>query len=572
MQKMPVTYHHKRQLIINELQICLYQVSRLRVLQKHIILLFFFFSLISCSENKITSKLQTAEDLLWSRPDSCILFLKNLDFSTMSTKDIYVCALYNEHAMLKVNQGIEDNSKLLGLKDYFEKTNNHRYAGEACYIIGRNLELEQNLPMATFYQKEAETHLLQADNVPAQLLGMVYYCLGGCSEYERLFDVANEYYQEALSYFMMSGDSLYISSAYRDVAKTLPGEYDKALILLDSAYLYLPSTAWKGYKLELDMNRRHHVLHEEPDQYIGIYHTLCDSLQIIRYAAVLCDYYLNKGQLDSALFYLTASVLDTANSTWSKENYLSNKASYYYGTGMKDSAFFVLRDLHLWQTEEIETSAHTRSYMVEQRYDAERERADRIKAEADKHKAHLIIIIVCISAMLLMGILLLLLKQERMKKRQKEEHNRMLMEQLRLKQGHLQKQLKMRLNLSSELKMQKSQGRKFSIETYQHLMSNIVFISPEQWKTLQKEFDIAYAGLLTNLSAKYSQLTDTDRLYIALIVLGCGNEEISELVNVSAQSVRNRKMLLKQHVNANCNIEIWLKTEVEATLSAFTNL
>ena len=81
-------------------------------------------------------------------------------------------------------------------------------------------------------------------------------------------------------------------------------------------------------------------------------------------------------------------------------------------------------------------------------------------------------------------------------------------------------------------------------------------------------------SLITEKTKSNMYLKDIykDRLYIELIVLGCDNEEISELVNVSAQSVRNRKMLLKQHVNANCNIEIWLKTEVEATLSAFTNL
>lgn len=507
----------------------------------------------------------TAEKLLWADADSCLSYLNCIDLSLMTKHDSCVCILLREHAALKVYSGLDTDSLLHTLKDYFEAEGDYRYAGEACYVIGRYLQDQQVLPLSMFYYKAAEELLTLAHSVPDQLAGAVYYGMGSCAEYERLFEIAIGYYRKALPYFIESNDSLYISCTYRDIAKLSTGSVEEDILILDSADNYLPQNAWLGYQLDLEINRKHFFFKEDPSQYIPLYQTLCDSLGVYQYSAILFQYYLDKTMLDSASYYLCISELDTANSTWSKESYLYNKACYQEALGSKDSAIAVLKNLHLWQTSEIEASAHTRAYMVEQRYDAERERADRIKAEADKHRAHLIIIIVCISALLLVSFLLIVLQRERMKKRQKEEHNRMLMEQLRLKQEHLQKQLKLRLNISSELKKQKSSGKKLTEASYNQLLSSVVFLNPCHWNNLMQEFDVAYAGLLTQLSNSYS-LSDVDRLYVVLIVLGCSTSEISELANVTLQSVSNRKQRLKQHVKANGNIEEWLNEAVKTNM------
>lgn len=533
-----------------------YQVDRRRVPRLTLGAVLTALFVVSCSKSEIASELKIAEDFLWNNPEMCISYIDGLDYSKMTEHDSCVCALEREHAKFKVEYGLENDSTVMALKDYFETQGDHRYAGEACYIIGRDLVIKQSLPMATFYQKAAEEHLLKADQVPNQLLGMVYYGLGRSAEYERLFEVANEYFQKSLPFFLASGDSLYISCAYRDIAKSNVGSADYSLMLFDSAAQYLPSVASAALRIEIEKSRLNCFLLVDSTEYIRIYHKLCDSLHIYQHATELCQYYLENDKLDSARYYLELSEPDTAKSTWNKEHFLYNKACYLSEIGKKDSAISVLKALHLWQTEEIEASAHTRAYMVEQRYDAERERADRIEAEAGKRRAHLIILIGAASATLLIVVLLLLLKQERMKKQQKAE-------QLQHKQHLLQEQLKMRLNVSAELKKQRSTGRRFTEETYNQILSSVVFLNPSHWETLMKEFDFAYAGLMTNLSSHY-KLTDVDRLYVVLIILGCSNEDISELVNVSIQSVKNRKILLKQHLNTEDSLEKFLMREVDA--------
>lgn len=583
----------KRILIISQLQFQKHPIFIRPVFLLSLGVVFSLFSFSSCSQSHLSDEIAEAEELLWSAPDSCLAFLEGLDYSTLSEYDSCVCALQREHALFKVQYGLEDDSNVMALKDYFEAQGDHRYAGEACYIVGRNLVLQQNLPMATFYQKAAEEHLLNAKRVPAQLLGLVYYGLGKTAEYERLFEVANEYNTKALPYFLASGDSLYISCAYRDIAKSNVWGVDYSVEMLDSAAQYLPTTAGNGYRLEIEKTRVLCFLNEDSTQFLQIYHSLCDSLHIYQHAAILCQHYLDNHRLDSAAYYLALSELDTINSTWSKEHYLFNKARYYHEIGRKDSAYFILRDLHLWQTEEIEASAHTRAYMVEQRYDAERERADRIEAEADKHRAHLIIFIVCISALLLTALLLMLLQREHMKKireealakaemeRMKVEHeyqkqqllqkHENLRKQLLLRQQNLQDQLKLRLSITSEMKKQRSRGEKFTESAYNRLISAAVFLSREQLDQLKEDFDAAYAGLLANLSARY-KLTSTDTFYIVLITLGCSINEISELANVSAHSVGNRKQMLRQHVGADCNIDDWLRAEVDAHMKRVLEL
>lgn len=142
----------------------------------------------------------------------------------------------------------------------------------------------------------------------------------------------------------------------------------------------------------------------------------------------------------------------------------------------------------------------------------------------------------------------------------------MLLEQLRLRQQHLQKQLRTRLSISAELKKQRSNGQKFTEATYKQLLSSVVFVNADYRENLIKEFDSAFAGLLCHLSSLY-KLSDLDQLFIVMIALGCTTNEISELANVTTHSVGNRKQRLRQLVGADCNIDEWLQREVDACLT-----
>lgn len=95
---------------------------------------------------------------------------------------------------------------------------------------------------------------------------------------------------------------------------------------------------------------------------------------------------------------------------------------------------------------------------------------------------------------------------------------------------------------------------------------HVAYVRPGHWEQLVADFDAAYAGLLSKLSARYSALTETDKLYIVVIVLGCTTKEICQIMNVTQQSASNQKQRLKLHLDADNNIDDWLHAEVAAHL------
>lgn len=526
----------------------------------------------SCQKSHFSAELQHAEDLLWSNPANCVTFLDSLEKTDLTEYDKNVCALFREHAMMKIMRGLEDDSLLFALKDYFESKQDYRYAGEANYIIGRNYGIYQNTPLATFYLKTAEEYLIQVSPTQNRLLGSTYYSLGKSAEADRIFEIANDYYHKALPYFIDNNDSLYISCAYRDLAKS-GSSPSESLVMIDSALSFSVAPRLFVYHLESEITK-YKILQTHSPRVVLDYHLLCDSLHFQTYATELFDYYFSLHQLDTAYHYLTLSALDTANSYWSKEHYLFNKACYLAEVGQKDSAIEVLKDLHLEQTAEIENSSFARAYMVEQRYDAERERTEKEKVLTEKRHAHTYIILICVATLLLTITLLLLLQRERQLKQEREKQLQLQQEQLQLqqkqlelrqeqleiKQTSLQQQLRQRLDVSTALKRHKVKRQKANEEVYDELLADVVFLKPESWSGVLTAFDEAYYGLLTNLSSTVTGLSDVDQLYIAMIILGFTTEDISLLTNVSNQSVWNRKHMLRQRlgIDGSSEVEDWL--------------
>lgn len=511
------------------------------------LMIFAILAMCSCTKTDSPSYLQTAEDLLWKDPDSCLVFLDSLEQELLSEHDAHVFELMHEHANFKINHVLEDDNALFVLKEYFESINDYRHAGETNYIIGRNLVVHQNSPLGTFYLKAAEENLLEIKDAPSRILGLIYYSLGDCAEQDRLFEIANEYYKKALPLFIASGDSLYISCTYRDIAKTDTGFTAISLAQLDTALLMTPKSVGYEYSLQIEANKYLYFLRTDSITAIKDYHILCDSLNLYIYANNLTDYYLSKHDLEQAYHYLTLSALDTANSYWSLEHYLFNKATYLSEIGLKDSAIAVLQDLHLRQTEEIESSAFTRSYMVEQRYDAERERSAKLQAQAEKRQALLLLLLIAAALLIIIAGLLFLWWREVINKQHKKEQMQHIAEQMQLKQKYLQEKLQQRVAISAKLRKYDTKHEKFTEATYKRLISELVFLDPKQWEQLLRDYDQAYAGFLSHLTGMY-HLTETDQIYIALITLGCSVEDICLLTQTNPQSVWNRKSILKQHL------------------------
>ncbi len=526
------------------------------------IAIFTLFICISCSKTSLHPSLIVAEDLLWKNPDSCLTYLSNIDTLHYSSREKMVRALWMEHAKMKVNYGLEEDSTIAKIRDYFEGKKDSRYAGEANYIFGRNLLIRGQQTLSTYYLKQAEEWLSQTKNVRSQLFGAVYYSLALCSEDERLFAIANEYHQQAIPYFIDSKDSTYISCCYRDMARALETDSSKQLAYIDSALAYIGHKQHIAYRLEEEVIKYLFIQKKDTPLVWSHYHVLCDSFQIKRHASHLINHYLAHNKLDSAYTYLHIFETDTMNSVWSKEHFLYQKAQYQAAIGLKDSAIQTLQALHNWQTTEIENSAYIRAYMVEKRYDVEREQRGKEKIESRRKQTMIWLILIAVTACFIISTILIISHQRQIRqqqeKQQQEERNSFLEKELALKRKHLQQQLQQRIYVSSQLKKHLFKKKELDEASLRALSSTIIFLNREQETQLVNEFEQTYPHFLTELRQSHPKLTDGDCLYIALIALGCSTEDISILLNVSNQTIWNRKGTLRQHLGISENVDDWL--------------
>lgn len=504
------------------------------------------------------------DDLLWNSPDSCLHCLEQMDYSTWNRHQQQIWVLKHEHARMKLNHGIEDDSVVIRLKEYFEGKKDYQHAGEACYLLGRNIAVE-NAPLATYYLKRAEAAFDQCENGYPIMIGMTYYSLGMCEEDNRLFEVARNYYCKALPY--MQSNPYYAACAYRNIFRCSDETDSQVNSFIDSALLYARLTPYEDIIREIEIIKYDNLLQFDTSLIFENEKYLCDSLGYYVYANKLAEHYLNNNLLDSAQYYIDLLALDTANSVWSKEHYYYLQAQHLSAIGKKDSAIIVLQDLHNRQTAEIENSAYTRMYMVEQHYDAERERAGKEKAQLQRRIAYLVVVILMVLMVLGAGVLIYRWQRERAQALLLAEQNKHLQDIILQKRKALHKQLLVRIEISKNFRKQMMAGNHLTAEQLEKVIQDTLYFDQEHWQAFAREFDDAYDNLLVRIAQTYQSVSVQDLQYIALVVTGCDTESISLILNLSNRTIWNRKHRIRQHLNLpqDTDLDEWLRNRITPT-------
>ncbi len=100
---------------------------------------------------------------------------------------------------------------------------------EQYYQSGTSSNHTSHYEESTYYLKQAEDALLQAEPSELQpkeqarrnrLLGLTWFHLGNTSESEMLYDIAQEYYKKSIPMLDPAEDALFLTCAYRDIART----------------------------------------------------------------------------------------------------------------------------------------------------------------------------------------------------------------------------------------------------------------------------------------------------------------------------------------------------------------
>ena len=309
-------------------------------------------TMLSCKHHKDSNIINTADDLLWENPDSCIAYIQAIEKPTSKYTQERLSLIKN-HAYYKVTGTIENDSLLSEQIEYFTQEGEYRDAGEANYIIGASYVQQGKFFEATSYLKTAEKMFQKTDFVNPGLIGLLYFNLGIASEKCRLFDVALGYCKMAIPHLKNNGNPIYTSVCYHLIGKC-HSDKDSCLLYLDSAIAYTKEIENLVFRNEIEITR-YKLLHPNEVDSIIIDRLLylCDTCQVGLYASEIAFYYMKIGNQTKALEYLNKLSTDTAINIWSREHYYVLQSELLYAQGEYKQAYHIIQNLHKRQTNDI---------------------------------------------------------------------------------------------------------------------------------------------------------------------------------------------------------------------------
>ena len=250
------------------------------------------------------------ENLMPQHPDSALMLLEQIENKeNLSRKDKAHYYLLLTEAQDKTFVKHETDSLITIVTDYYEETDDLERKAKAWFYKGRiNQDLNQPLKAQEYYLKALREEEQIKDYA---LLGRINNNIGMLYTYQTVYDKALPFQKKAVEDFRMLKDSMGQVFALRDLGRTflMLGYQDSAIICNQKAIALMGKNILPSVYTELASLYMRDKRQEEA------YELLQTSLQNItkpraKYPAylVLGQLYKERGQIDSARFYLQACV------------------------------------------------------------------------------------------------------------------------------------------------------------------------------------------------------------------------------------------------------------------------
>lgn len=520
---------------------------------------------ISCNHRNRcqTPQIRLAESLIWSYPDSARLILEDLDTFSLSETDLMYWHLIHEHASLRIDPTRTHNNVLLMVIDYFRKHKNRRYEGEAHYVYGTECYYSYNYQDAILHLKSAENLIPYMDSLQPYA-GLIYIIEGYIAETEELYHIANEYYQQALQAIKPTGDTRRIAFCYRDIARTAVAEqdsikrtyYNKAK---ENALLAGDSLLYRDIELQCMSN----ILPIDSEAVLSRSLYMVDSIGHTLYAGFIAEYYVRLNNMDSSSLYLEVLAQDTVKQEWIRNRYHYIHSLYLAKQGKEKESFEELQQVYTDQCQQITNDAKSRTFAIARRYDYEREHEKTLLLTIKQQRLWLIFGFAVSCLTIILVWLWYRVRLNRAKLR--EEEQRRLLSETRVKnlrieiqerRKYLRQLFLARVLLTRDL-IKAESNTQFKLPSwFEEKLRSFTFANKNQWSIFQKEFREVYGDLQDNLLEKYPNLSHEDIQYLLLRILGLDNNDIAYLLQLSPQTIWNRRQKVKKRMDV-ASLTIW---------------
>ncbi len=448
---------------------------------------------------------------------------------------------------------------------------------EQYYQSGTSSNHASHYEESTYYLKQAEDALLQAEPSELQpkeqarrnrLLGLTWFHLGNTSESEMLYDIAQEYYKKSIPMLDPAEDALFLTCAYRDIARTnaiMGRDMDSTRLWFQKAADCADSIGNKMLKEDI---AAYYYQYCEPENKSGLLNacrTLAEKYGVTTRYAEIIGMYLAIGETDSAAYYLNyLHPQDSAYTYWFEQSYAYFQSKILHQRGISDEAYEELLQLYDRKIEELQRDAGARTYALSLHYDVAREQQLAEEAQRERQWQRTVSVILVLLLALTITLMLVLWRYWQQRRREQNAAIEALQTKYRQQLQLALERLQQKVNLTREMELQRLRGNEPEFPKWlQTYRDEQLTMSKESLDELIRSVDNALDGAVSRLQKEYPALTESDMQFAILSIIGASDSDMGILLNVQKQTIYHRRQIVRKHVNPDIeDIDSWLQAYV----------
>ena len=401
-----------------------------------------------------------------------------------------------------------------------------------------------------------------------RLLGLVWFRLGNTSESEMLYDIAHSYYRKAIPLLNPDSNSLYLTCAYRDMARTMAltgGEQDSVLWYFSQAEQHAKEAKSDLLLLDIDAYRYQICYPDSVSHRLIVCKQLAEEYQVPARYSEIVELLLAQHATDSAAYYLERlRPTDSAYTYWFEQSYAYLQSKILLQRGQADEAYRVLLNLYDRKIDELQRDAGARTYALSLHYDVARERlmaeSERVKARGQRAISAILVVLIVVLIILFIVIWRYWQQRRREQAGQLQALREKYIQQLQLALERLQQ----KVSLTREMEMQRMRGNEVEFPKWlQTYRDEKLVMNKDSLNELIASIDKALDGAISRLRREYPELTESDMQFAILSIIGASDNDMSIVLNVQKQTIYHRRQIVRKHVHPEIeDIDSWLRKYV----------
>jgi tetratricopeptide (TPR) repeat protein len=512
-----------------------------------------------------------AEEVLFRNPDSALHLLQSIQHpQQLAPEDYAAWCLHYTHARYKLDIDISSDSMAVSTLNYYQKNYSPKYTGIAWYLYGISIEANHAQDAMIAYKKAYDC-LAPTDEY--DLLGLVCFSISCMYEVNNEYHNSLQYVYRALRYFEKSRNLKYIAYSYNSISDL----YYKLGYPKEMALKYVDKTIHISLKsgdsliYYYSLNNKAEMLYnidcaESKRLFLLVFPHL--SLSRATNASYLSYHYARLNKFDSTNYYI--KIASQSRSKIDRTIYYELKAYILHKNGKYDSAFKAMEKAILINDSIYQVTNTQQLARLDKQYDLTQKirENDRLKIANQWNT----IVIFALLVLVLSGVVIFLIVRERMRKKQAllEVRNKELEIENRHK-AYVNEQkrqallVKLHAQIKNTLQFQRLQVGYHESKKHEEFLAAITrqsVIGTTEWDFYIREVNQLSDGRLQRLREEAQQLTAQDVIVICLICLGLDINRSCSLLNMTVNTMYQRRKRIKMRVGFKEDIELWAKTTI----------